>query len=274
MIRPADLIPPPEGRGLVVSFFDYTGHAVRDWAQAGWWCWCLDIQHETQARIEDAGDAGGAIVYARADLAAGSDDWAAIRAGMERAPIGMAFSFPPCTDLTVAGARHFAAKAAADPQFQAKAVQMARGVERLMAGIAAPWIAENPVSRLATLWRRPDHYFDPCDFGGYLPPDDSHPRFPRYIAPRDAYTKKTGIWAGGGFVMPPRRPVRPEVLERRTKSGRLLRGSRQFMLLGGASARTKNIRNETPRGFARAVFEANAPARGPALRAGPAGRGR
>lgn len=34
--------------------------------------------------------------------------------------------------------------------------------------------------------------------------------------------------------------------------------SLQHKKLGGKSAKTKQIRSETPRGFARAVFEANA----------------
>jgi hypothetical protein len=52
----------------------------------------------------------------------------------------------------------------------------------------------------------------------------------------------------GGFRMPHKKPVPiPEGY------------SDQHNLLGGKSERTKNIRSATPRGFARAVFLANAP---------------
>lgn len=76
---------------------------------------------------------------------------------------------------------------------------------------------------------------------------EAHPKWPDYIAPRDAYPKKTCLWTGGVFVMPATLPVTPE-------DGH----SRQHLKLGGKSMKTKNIRSATPRGFARAVFEANA----------------
>ena len=62
----------------------------------------------------------------------------------------------------------------------------------------------------------------------------------------DAYPKKTCLWTGNGFTMPWTDPVQPE-------DGH----SRQHLKLGGKSAKTKNIRSATPRGFARAVYEFN-----------------
>ena len=56
---------------------------------------------------------------------------------------------------------------------------------------------ENPVGVLSSYWRKPDHTFDPCDYGGYLNPAG------------DAYTKKTCLWTGGGFIMPKKKPVEP-----------------------------------------------------------------
>ena len=41
------------------------------------------------------------------------------------------------------------------------------------------------------------------------------------------------------------------------EDGTVTTGSPQWGKLGGKSLRTKNIRSATPRGFARAVFEAN-----------------
>jgi len=100
---------------------------------------------------------------------------------------------------------------------------------------------------LSTMWRKPNFYFHPWHFGGYIDMDEAeHPLYPTYIAPRDAYPKKTGIWSGGGFNEPSKRPVCPEAGY-----------SRQHLKLGGKSAKTKNIRSATPRGFARAVFDAN-----------------
>ncbi len=106
---------------------------------------------------------------------------------------------------------------------------------------------ENPVSVLSSLWRKPDHYFNPFEYGGYLPEDDQHPLWPDHIAPRDSYTKLTSLWVGGTFVMPEKRQVEP------LSPG----ASQQYSKLGGKSQKTKNIRSATPRGFAKAVFEAN-----------------
>ncbi len=248
---------------LVVSFFDYTGHAVRDWAAAGCECWCFDIQHSHSGHVENVG--GGRIRYLYADLSAGSTDWSRIRETIARAgrrPL-VIFAFPPCTELATSGALHWERKRAEDPQFQTKAAAMATAAADLGESAGATWLVENPRSALSTLWRSPDHKFSPHEYGGYLPEDDQHPRWPDYIAPRDAYPKETWLWVGGGFRMPPRRPVTPEVFEvvRKTgaKAGRVTTGARQWLKLGGKSLRTKNIRNESPRGFFRAVFEANFP---------------
>ncbi|SFZ81629.1 hypothetical protein SAMN02983003_0603 [Devosia enhydra] len=242
---------------FILSFFDYTGNAVRDWAEAGAECICYDIQHEPgRGRSERVG--AGWIHYRHADLTPGSEDWGWIKLAWRKGDIRLIYAFPPCDDMAVSGAKHFARKAAEKgADFQRKAAEMAMHVAEFADEIEAPYVIENPNSVLSTLWRKPDHYFNPNEFGGYLPEDDQHPRHPRYIAPRDAYTKRTGLWVSKGFQMPEAKPVEPEVIERVNSKGKTLRGSRQFWLLGGKSLKTKNIRNETPRGFARASFLAN-----------------
>lgn len=198
----------------------------------------------------------GAIFYYHADLRPGTIYWDRIA---ERIPkqIAMVFGFPPCTDLAASGALHWKGKARLDPDFQIKAADMAKQAARFADSFGAPYVVENPKGALSRLWRKPDLTFDPCDYGGYLPEDDRHPRWPRYIAPRDAYTKETHSWVGNGYIEPPKMRVRPEIIERETASGKIIRGSRQFMMLGGSSLKTKNIRNETPRGWAQAVYCAN-----------------
>ena len=156
------------------------------------------------------------------------------------------FAFPPCTDLAVSGAAHFELKRKSDPDFQVNAVKTCRVAQWLANAFEVPYMIENPVSVLSTMWRRPDHTFHPYEFGGFMAEDDRHPFFPEIIRPRDAYPKKTCLWVGGGFVMPSVNPVAPP-----------LGYSDQHNRLGGKSSRTKTIRSLTPRGFARAVFEAN-----------------
>ena len=109
-----------------------------------------------------------------------------------------------------------------------------------------PWLFENPVGKISSLYRKPDYTFHPYEYGGYLPDYDVHPRYPEYIPARDAYVKRTCIWHGNGMIRPLTLPV-----DRPTKQ------PASFTKLGGRSIRTKRIRSETPRGFAMAVYTAN-----------------
>ena len=232
--------------GTVISFYDFTGEAVRPWAEAGHDCICFDIQHDASAANVERLDGGGSITYRHANLH-DSATLDALLAESSRANVIFAMAFPVCTDLAVSGARHFHAKAKRDPLFQRKAADHARACAELFDKLGVPYFIENPVSVLSTLWRRPDHRFDPFEFGGYIPDGEAdHPRWPEYIAPRDAYPKRTCLWTGGGFTMPDPRPVD------------ICAGySAQYKMLGGKSQRTKDIRSATPRGFARAVLESN-----------------
>lgn len=97
----------------------------------------------------------------------------------------------------------------------------------------APFMVENPVGALSKHMGEPDFHFDPYEYAGYL--DDPSP---------EAYTKKTHLWTGNGFVMPDPRRVVP------------ILGS--MMHLMPPSDDRADERSATPRGFARAVFAANA----------------
>lgn len=67
---------------------------------------------------------------------------------------------PPCTDLSVSGARHFAAKIMDGRQ--ARALDF---VACLMASPIARWCIENPVSIISSKIRRPDQIIQPWQFG-------------------------------------------------------------------------------------------------------------
>jgi hypothetical protein len=198
-------------KGSLVSLCDLTGNAVRPWAEAGYECVCYDIQHSIRADRRE-----GRILYRWADVRSLTlddlpDDLVAI------------FAFPPCTHLAVSGARDFERKGL---RLLIDALELVEACRVLCQHSGVPWMLENPVGRLSTLWRKPDFYFDPCDYG-------------------DPYTKKTGLWTGGGFVMPPKARVEPT------------EGSKMHKL--PRTADRANLRSETPMGFARAVFSANAP---------------
>lgn len=199
----------------VVSLCDRTGNAVRPWIEAGYQAVTVDMQ----PAVDEPG---------RFHIIA---DVMALGAGFARqfAP-AIVLAFPPCTNLAVSGARWFRDKGLAGLVDGLRLVEQCR---MICEASGAPWALENPVSTLATYWRKPDLTFDPYEFAGYSPAPDA-----------DAYTKRTCLWTGGGFRLPERRPIDP------------IMGSKMHLL--PPSADRADLRSETPRGFARAVFEANA----------------
>ena len=237
-------------RNQVISLYDYTGEALRPWAEAGYQCFAYDIQHEGE-RTEDN------ITYIHADLY-DSDTLFEIVVRHESKARFMS-AFPPCTDLAVSGSRWWKKKAEANPHFQTEAALHVQRCMLVGTALGCPFYIENPVGALTRLWRKFDYTFNPCDFGGYLPEDDVHPRYPEVIPPRDSYRKKTCLWTGGGFNMPRPNAVAHETLTYERKDPK--KGKNYSPVAGktgGKSLRTKNIRSATPRGFAKAVFLANA----------------
>ena len=238
-------------KGIVLSLYDYTGEALKPWAEAGYTCYAFDIQHkgwtiESHYYGNRKDKHVGSIHYINMDLW-NIDNIEHLRYMFEGKDVVFGMAFPVCTDLAVSGAAHFKAKAKRDPEFQTKASNHARWCADLFDALGCPYFIENPVSVLATKWRKPDYSFHPYEYGNYIHDDEAeHPRWPEYIAAKDAYPKKTCLWTGNGFTMPWTDPVQPE-------EGH----SRQHLKLGGKSAKTKNIRSATPRGFARAVYEFN-----------------
>lgn len=155
----------------VVSLCDRTGSMVRPWAEAGYECVCVDIQHSIRRDRRE-----GNILFTWGDVRSWAPD--------DYRPL-IIFGFPPCTHLAVSGAR----------DFRKKGWPMLRdGMDLFIACIQAarwagvPYMVENPVGRIAGLYGECDHTFDPCDYG-------------------DPWTKKTCLWTGGGFVMPEPCPV-------------------------------------------------------------------
>ncbi|MEI6561252.1 MAG: hypothetical protein WCO68_04105 [Verrucomicrobiota bacterium] len=194
-------------RGIIVSLYDFTTNIVKPWADAGYLCYCVDIQHAPGETRDDN------IIKIGTDVCKW---WPPC--GVK---IAMVFSQSPCTHLAVSGRVWFAKKGF--PALIDGLTLFARGLE-IAQWSGAPYMLENPVSVISTHWRKPDHIFDPCDYG-------------------DPYTKKTCLWVGNGFVMPKKNRVAP------------VEGSKMHKL--PPSPHRANIRSVTPMGFARAVFEAN-----------------
>lgn len=75
-------------------------------------------------------------------------------------PFDLMIAHPPCTHLSVSGARHFEAKKLDGRQHAAVSFFMA------LARAPIPRIAiENPVCIMSSLWRKPDQIIQPWQFG-------------------------------------------------------------------------------------------------------------
>lgn len=198
----------------ILSLCDKTGTMVRPWLEAGHEAVIVDLQHPPGVRTE------GPLTRVGADLSR----W-------EPEPrFDVAFGFPPCTDLAVSGALHWARKG---EDAYRRAVAFALRIEALIAMSGARcWAIENPRGRLTGAWRPWDYDFDPAEYGGYL-------------GDGDRYTKRTCLWTGPDFVMPTKQPLNPS------------EGSKMHRLPPGPER--QNLRSATPEGFARAVFAANEP---------------
>lgn len=202
-----------------IFFCDRSGVMARPWAEAGYECWCIDTAHSIRRpRFE------GGIHYV----------WGDARSFRRPTNLPIAFfaAFPPCTDVAVSGARDFALKGGV---MLRDALELFEACRQAASWSGAPYCIENPIGVLSSVPHigKPDFMFDPFEFAGYAEKPET-----------DAYTKRTCLWTGNGFIFPTRKPVDPVM------------GSAMWKL-PPADDRA-DVRSQTPQGFARAVFEANA----------------
>ena len=142
-------------KGFVLSLYDFTGEALKPWAEAGYTCYAFDIQHSKDKAVVHEFDSGGLIRYVHMDLW-NMHNITKLERTFENANVVFGMAFPVCTDLAVSGAAHFGRKAKADPEFQIKASNHARWCASLFDALGVPYFIENPVSRLLRLWGKPD----------------------------------------------------------------------------------------------------------------------
>lgn len=203
----------------VLSLCDYTTRMIRPWLEAGYECYCVDLKHPAGYTQPESGL-----------WLVGADVNTFVPKLREYAAI---FAFPPCTHVAVSGSRWFQQKGLTK---LIEALTILDSCRRICesAGNGTPWMIENPVSTFSSYWRKPDYTFDPCEYARYLPEEEQA---------SEAYTKKTCLWTSGGFIMPRINGVEPVL------------GSKMHKL--PPSEDRGDLRSETPRGFARAVYESN-----------------
>ncbi len=210
---------------VVLSLFDRTGNMVRPWLEAGYRAIIVDLQHPEGESTDGLLTRVGCDVL---DYLPPLARYAAV------------FAFPPCTHLAVSGARWFAGKGLGK---LSDSIRLFWRAARICEWTGAPYLIENPVSTISTYWRKPDHTFDPCEYALWADNPEEN-----------AYTKRTCLWTGGGFIVPPANGVLP-----------LHPAGRSPLAVLPPSAERSNLRSATPLGFARAVFAANAQRRSTAI---------
>lgn len=220
-------------RPIVISLCDLTGNFVQPWLDAGYDAFLVDPQHETKSVVET--EQGGVVVRVPRTVGEALPSLAAV---IKKRDIAFVAGFPPCTDLSVSGARYHKRKMTdktwkhyKGPNMFFDATRVAWQCEMVGQLSRAPWFVENPVSRLSTFWRKPDHIIQPYDY--------------TLLEPNDNYKKPTCLWVGNKFKLP---------------------ATQRDLTLGPPDDRIHkappgegrgNFRSATPLGFSRAVFEAN-----------------
>lgn len=220
-------------KNIALFLCDFTGVMAQPWLEAGYDCILVDPQHPAGSSYRWFDDKRENAVTRIGHIIDSPWVWSKIRDALNTHNIVFVAGFPPCTDLAVSGARWFEEKRKADPAVQFKAMQVVHECRVIGELSGAPWMIENPVSQISTLWRKPDHSFHPYQFSNYCESDN--------------YTKKTCLWTGGGFVMP------------KESRNRFIGEPDDRIHKAPPGEGRANFRSATPAGFAMAVFLANAP---------------
>jgi len=236
----------------LLSLFDYSGNWSQPFAEEGWNIIQWDIKISTFMNINLITNAEEAL-----DLFGDVDG---ILAAV------------PCTEFTNSCAQYWKAKD--EDGRTEEALKLVYQVLRLV-DLFRPtdpdyddiffWAIENPVGRINKLIPELGlpYYFNPCDFAGWnsIPTHTASKldtirlknginvsdKEADLIRQYEAYTKRTGLWGEFNHNLK-RMPIEPV---KACKQGSVIQR------FGGSSETTKEIRSYTPRGFAKAFFEAN-----------------
>lgn len=209
---------------IMISLCDLSGVMCEPWAEAGYTCYSVDIQHKVRKDvIKNVGD--GKIIFTYGDA----------RYWTPPANTKVVFFsfFPPCTDVAGSGSQDYSNKKGLPkkglPQL-CDALNLFNACHLAASYSGAPFMGENPAGVIPTHFRKSDYTFHPWQYG-------------------DDYQKLTCLWTGGGFIMPPPSVnIKPDFI------------TQKIWLMSPGKYRA-NKRSETPKGFAKAVFEYNNPKR-------------
>jgi hypothetical protein len=213
---------------VAISMCDKSGIMMVPWAEAGYTCICVDIQHSIRATRKqgyaslEKFEGGGEIYKVYGD----ARSWKPSMFDKEfhsKYRVVFVACFPVCTNVARSGAQDWEHKGLA---MLTDGLMLFNSCEQIADWSGAPYALENPVGCIPTHHRKPDYYFHPWYYG-------------------EMYQKYTCLWTGNGFKMPERKYLtKPE-------------GTKQKIWLEPPGLDRQDIRSETPIEFARAVYSAN-----------------
>jgi hypothetical protein len=205
----------------MISLCDRSGVMCVPWAEAGFTCYAVDLQHPVRKARVQLFEGGGKIIYQYGD--------ARYWTPQERIRAVFFACFPTCTDMAGSGAQDYSGKRGTPrkgiPQL-CDGLMLFNSCYHAAAWSGAPFLVENPSGVIPTHFRKADYTFHPWHYG-------------------DDYQKMTCLWTGNGFVMPEKECI--------TKGENVTQ--KIWEMSPGKDRADK--RAETPAGFARAVYEAN-----------------
>lgn len=251
---------------VILSLCDYSGEWAKPWIDEGYCVMLVDPKHDEFSINTNPMKLG----YTAQDFLD-----RVINGNLRHLNVVGILAAPPCTDFAGSGSRWW--KDEAKIKSTEDSLEIVDACLELVKffeykGTLKFWALENPVGRLRSL--RPElgkpWYFNPVDYSGY---NDWTARdhmdhatiitqlkntgdMTREQAIRvhelNLYTKKTGIW--GDCDQPVKHEKYPAIYLT-TSTGKKF--SPLSFKTGGKSAKTKELRSNTPAGFAKAFFEAN-----------------
>jgi len=143
-------------------------------------------------------------------------------------PWDLMIAHPPCTHLSVSGARYFADKRMRGGQ------QAAASFFMMLAKADIPRVAiENPVCVMSSLWRKPDQVIQPWQFGHNA-------------------SKATCLWLKGLPLLKPTQQVEPRMIDGEKRWGNQTDSGQNRL---GPSPDRWKIRSETYPGIASAMAD-------------------
>ncbi|RYZ24781.1 MAG: hypothetical protein EOP49_45515, partial [Sphingobacteriales bacterium] len=153
-------------RQAAIFLCDVSGVMAEPWAEAGYVCVCVDIQHPIRAtrakrHVVRRFDSGGEIHFVWGD----ARSWKPSqfdRFFFDNYRICFVACFPVCTNLAGSGSQDWQLKGLA---MLTDGLMLFNSCEQIADWSGAPYCIENPVGVVPAHHRKPDYYFHPWYWG-------------------------------------------------------------------------------------------------------------